>query len=350
MRPWMLAPLALTTALSIGCGTLTPSMRYQPDDAARDRIPLAVDVEVRVAPVTDRDPFTAGDEVLLAASLRDALVEDLTVNGPFTPSADSDVRLVLHVDGYSVEEPETDVYLVSGLASFGVGFVLGPLVGVPLAGRETSVSGRIALVHASGAVLAQAHGWADATAWTGLWYGRQIGLDRAARPLVADLLHKLTVQGDKIARNLRDARAEAAPVLADAAPRIRRILAVLDVAGDSVDAAMADQLTEYLATQLAAQGSYRLVPRSTVRAELREAKAGSLDPCVDEACQIELGKALAAEKTLAPRIMRVGETCAMTATLFDLRTETAERAASARSDCDATALLASVDRIAAALQ
>lgn len=346
MRPsWWSPILALTSA----CGSLTPSMRYQPDATPHPRLPVAVAVDVRVAPVTARSPFRAGDEVLLAASLREAVVEDLTTNGPFAPAPSSDVRLVLDIDGYAIEGAETDLYVVVGAATFGAGFVLAPLLGVPIAGREVSMSGRIALVHSSGAVLAQAHGWADATAWTGLWYGREVGLDRAARPLVADLLGKLTVQSEQIARSLDEARADGALARAADAARSQRILAVLDVEGGSVDPEVADQLTEYLATQLAAGGTYRLVPRSAVRAELQAAKAGALDPCYDEACQIELGKAVAAEKTLSPRILRVGETCALTATLFDLRTETAERAASARSGCDASALLASIDRVAAAL-
>lgn len=342
--------VALAAALASGCGTLTPSMRYDAADTPQPRLPLSVDVDVRVAAVTARGPFRAGDEVLLAASLRDAVRDDLRANGPFTSSPTSDVRLVIHIDAYAIEAPETDVYVVTGAATFGVGFLLGPLLGVPIAGRQVSASGRAALVHASGAVLAQAHGWADTTAWTGLWYGREIGLDRAARPLVADLLRKLAVQSEKVARNLGGAREATRLAAADDTFRVRKILAVLDLSGDSLDPDVAEQLTEYLATQLAASGAYRLVPRSTVRAELQTAKAGSLDPCVDEACQIELGKAVAAEKTLASRVLRIGATCAVTATLFDLRTETAERAASERSECDATALLASVDRLAHALQ
>jgi hypothetical protein len=94
---------------------------------------------------------------------------------------------------------------------------------------------------------------------------------------------------------------------------------VLDVSGDALTPVLADQLTDYLATRLAARGAYRVVPRRAVQAELLAAKARTLDACVDEACQIELGKALAAEQTLTARVIQLDDACALTAALFDLR-------------------------------
>jgi len=328
-----LVPLALTA-----CGSVTPSMRYEAY-AARERLPLAVAVRVHVAPVPSGSALGAGDEVLLATSLAASVEDELRAYGPYTPDPSADVRLVLSVDAYQVDAPDRTVYVATGLATLGVGFVLGPLVGLPIAGRDVEVTGRAMLVHTSGAVLAQAHGAAEAVAWTGLWYGRRVGLGGAASALVSDLLHKLEVQQLAVAQRLEQARTAPAWAVAPV------VLAVLDVSGDALTPVLADQLTDYLATRLAARGAYRVVPRRAVQAELLAAKARTLEACVDEACQIELGKALAAEQTLTARVIQLDDACALTAALFDLRTETTARAASVRVPCAPSALLGGVDAL-----
>ena len=96
-----------------------------------------------------------------------------------------------------------------------------------------------------------------------------------------------------------------------------------------------DELTNYLSVRLAEGGLYRLTPPALVRQALATAKAESYRPCIDEACQIELGKALAAQKSLGTRIIQVdSQTCAVTCTLYDLRTEVTESAATAEGPCD----------------
>lgn len=329
----LLAPVALAA-----CGTVTPSMRYDAS-TARARLPLEVSVVVEVAPVPRGSVLGAGDEVLLAASLAASVEDELRSSGPYTPDPRADVRLVVSVDAYQVEAPDRTVYVATGLATLGAGFLLGPLLGVPLAGRDVEVTGRAMLVHSSGAVLAQAHGAAEAVAWTGLWYGRRVGLGGAAATLMSDLLHKLEVQQAVVAQRLEQARTAPAWAVAPV------VLAVLDVSGEALTPALADQLTDYLATRLATRGAYRVVPRRAVQAELLAAKARSLEACVDETCQIELGKALAAEQTLTARVIQLDDACALTAALFDLRTETTARAASVRVRCAPSALLGGVDAL-----
>lgn len=334
--------LALALLGLTACGSVTPSMRYDPY-ATRTRVPLAVSVVVDVAPVPRGSALGAGDEILLATSLAASVEAELEASGPYTPDRAADVRLVLSVDAYQVEDPDRTVYVATGLATLGVGFVLGPLLGVPIAGRDVAVTGRAMLVHSSGAVLARAHGAAEAVAWTGLWYGRQVGLGGAAAALVADLLHKLEVQQTAVAQRLEQARTAPAWAVAPV------VLAVLDVSGEALTPVLADQLTDYLATRLATRGAYRVVPRRAVQAGLLEAKARSLEPCVDEACQIELGKALAAEQTLTARVLQLDDACALTAAVFDLRTETTARAASVRVPCAPAALLGGVDALVSQL-
>jgi hypothetical protein len=125
------------------------------------------------------------------------------------------------------------------------------------------------------------------------------------------------------------------------------VLAIFDVedASKQFDAAVTDQLTEYIAARVSGLAGYRVIPRDQVRARLQEQKAEGYKACYEESCQIEIGKALAAEKSLTTKLLRVGDACLMTSTLFDLKTETTERAASAKTPCGATALVGGVDQI-----
>jgi hypothetical protein len=125
------------------------------------------------------------------------------------------------------------------------------------------------------------------------------------------------------------------------------VLAVFEVEDPSqkFDKTTTLQLTDYLSARVAQVHHYRVIPRDQIRARLAEEKAESYRACVDQACQIELGKALAAEKSLATKLLRIGETCALTATLFDLRSETTERAASVRTKCGEEDLVGALEAL-----
>ena len=109
------------------------------------------------------------------------------------------------------------------------------------------------------------------------------------------------------------------------------IVAVFDVedtraASDRLSQRSLDNLTAYLTTLVPQSCVFKVVPNAQLRAVLQEEKAGSYEACVDEACQIEIGKAVAAEKTLATKIIRVGKRCVVTTQLYDLREEAKRRA------------------------
>ena len=123
----------------------------------------------------------------------------------------------------------------------------------------------------------------------------------------------------------------------------------LESAAPEVDHDLANRLGEYLLARVAALPGYRVVPKEELRARLLTAKASSSRPCVDEACQIELGKALAAQKALAAKVLPAGGRCTLLAVLVDLRTETTERAATETAECSETALISALERIAAQL-
>ncbi|MBN2494948.1 MAG: hypothetical protein JXR96_10190 [Deltaproteobacteria bacterium] len=127
-----------------------------------------------------------------------------------------------------------------------------------------------------------------------------------------------------------------------------QIIAVFDVSDASkrFKKDILAQLTTYLGASLAQTGKFRVIPRDQLRARLLQEKKGTYRECFDEKCQIELGKAVAAQKTLATQILRVGNNCAVTASLFDLKTETADKAAKIMTNCSADALMEAMDRIA----
>lgn len=106
------------------------------------------------------------------------------------------------------------------------------------------------------------------------------------------------------------------------------------------------QLTSYLGTVMTQFGKYRVIPHDQLRARLFEEKKGTYKNCYDESCQIELGKSLAAQKTLATTLIQVGSKCAVTANLFDLKTETAEKGASVNTGCSPDELLDAMKQIA----
>jgi hypothetical protein len=67
------------------------------------------------------------------------------------------------------------------------------------------------------------------------------------------------------------------------------------------------QLTRYLAAQLAAGGRLLVVPEADLARALREKKAESYQECYDEACQIEIGRELAANKSVLTEVVKLGQ-------------------------------------------
>lgn len=103
-------------------------------------------------------------------------------------------------------------------------------------------------------------------------------------------------------------------------------------------------LTDYIETRLAETGAYRVVPRSELKAALTTKKNESYKACYDEACQIEIGKEVAAEKTLATKISKLGSKCLITTKLFDLRSSASEGAGTATGECALDNIVALLDK------
>jgi hypothetical protein len=137
----------------------------------------------------------------------------------------------------------------------------------------------------------------------------------------------------------------------EAAPR-RVIIAVFGVQDPSgrFTASELEQLTTYFATELARGEVYHVVPQSQLRDALKNLKAGSYSACYDEQCQIEIGREVAAEKSVMTQILAVGSKCAVTSTLWDLRKAASERATRVKVNCDPDSLVAGLEQTATDLK
>jgi|GEM_PF-6100709 hypothetical protein len=125
------------------------------------------------------------------------------------------------------------------------------------------------------------------------------------------------------------------------------IVAVFDIEnqGTPLAADVLDRCTGYLTARLAASGRFDVVPRSQMKARLSVEKKKGYKKCYDQSCQIEIGKELAAEKSVAMQIMKIGSQCIVSATLYDLRKATTEQGATAKSSCGEDAVLLSLDSV-----
>jgi formylglycine-generating enzyme len=92
-------------------------------------------------------------------------------------------------------------------------------------------------------------------------------------------------------------------------------------------------LSDYLADSLAATGAFQVVPRDRLRQRLVAQKKRSYKECYDQTCQVEIGKELAANKSLAARLLKIGGVCVLTATLYDLRRAATEGGATSEGKC-----------------
>jgi hypothetical protein len=124
------------------------------------------------------------------------------------------------------------------------------------------------------------------------------------------------------------------------------IVAVFDVQAKRIelDAKLIEVLSDHLATRLTESGAYQVVSRADIKARLQKQKKASYKKCYDKACQIALGREMAAEKTLATQVLKMGNQCTVNVTLLDLRKATTEKAASVKGACNEEGIVASVEK------
>jgi hypothetical protein len=160
-------------------------------------------------------------------------------------------------------------------------------------------------------------------------------LDPSVRKAALVALRKL----DTSRLALESLRPEQTPVSVPA--RVQDIVAVLDIhdSAGQLGTGTRRQLSRYLSAAVSRVSAFRVIPPDQLRQRLSAEKRKSFSSCYDDACRIELGKALAAHKVLATDLLRVGNRCVLTASLYELRTETVEKSALVETDCTDEALV-----------
>lgn len=108
-----------------------------------------------------------------------------------------------------------------------------------------------------------------------------------------------------------------------------------------------ESLTDYLATKVAEDGLFHVIPREEIRKRILSAKKKSYKSCYDQSCQIEIGREIAAQKTLSVNIAPIGSSCIVTAALYDLKKAATDATATTRGKCGTDALLAQIEEIIA---
>jgi hypothetical protein len=112
-------------------------------------------------------------------------------------------------------------------------------------------------------------------------------------------------------------------------------------------------LTDYLRVKLAESRVVKVVDKGEQEAQLKKLisaeKKNSYKTCVDESCQIPLGKELAADRILRGKLTRFGKSYVVSVELIDLASGASTGAASDKSNGTEEGLMASVERIAQTL-
>lgn len=125
----------------------------------------------------------------------------------------------------------------------------------------------------------------------------------------------------------------------------RPIVAVFDIETKliHIGRSMLLALSDYLANCLSRY--YQIVPRSRLKKRLMAEKTKAYKHCYDQSCQIEIGRELAANKSLATQIMRIGKKCVVTANLYDLKRATTEKGAAAKGKCSRDAITSLIEKV-----
>jgi hypothetical protein len=110
------------------------------------------------------------------------------------------------------------------------------------------------------------------------------------------------------------------------------------------------KLTDYLGASISEGGTFRVVPPGDVRRALLQKKKETYKQCYDQKCQIELGRELAANKSLSTSILKIGKRCVVTSQLYDLKTQTTDVSAKAKGKCSGDGLMESIDKVAAEIR
>jgi hypothetical protein len=134
--------------------------------------------------------------------------------------------------------------------------------------------------------------------------------------------------------------------------RNRPIVAVFEVQTKRMKLSKARRnlLTELMASELGLRGYFKIMPPGDVKSILLGHSKESYKKCYDEKCQIELGRQLPANKLVTATVMRMGANCRVSASLYDLKTQTTDTTVKVKGGCTEGDLMSSVEKVAADLR
>jgi TolB-like protein len=329
-------------------------MRFVADYTSRVRheaLPLRTTVTVLVAPELAEDMKDDRPTLdVIVQGYRSALINDLRENGPIMPVEDApEARLEVTID--EIKHKDTQLWIMT--------WMIAPLwiFGLPMQSVSVDMTARFKLTSAFGTVLADGTGKSHCSRLQGIYYGHDaLTFGCPAQEINEQMRQQLSTNRSTIlGRVERDRAARPAIVSArapeqgsDAQGAVVAVFPINDMSS-KVDRNLLDQLTEYLAVRIAEKLRFRVVPREQLRSVLADEKKSTFRPCFDQSCQIELGKAVAATRSLATTLIRVSNRCVLNATLYDLKTEAAVKAASAETTCEDSAMLDGINTLVQSL-
>jgi len=347
----LLAAALVAALLCAGCASLSYRAAYI-SDVRHEPLPLRTTVTVVLDPALraswDEHRRPRLEEV--RQGFQEALQQDLQANGPVTPSADqAQARLVVTLREARGKE----------LKLYWMIWFLAPLwlLGVPVWKGSVELGADLQLSSLQGDPIYRTSERTECSQHQGVYYGhRDLSFGCAAAKLAEAFRDRLSMNRSQIlgqlARLAPPAPAPApAPVPAPARPEeppagasIAVVFQIRDMTG-LFGPGLMEQLTEILSTQLVAQLGLRVTSAEQLRGQLTEIKVASYKECFDRACQIELGKELAANKAVAASLLRFGERCSLSVTILDVKSEATEAAAAADLPCQEAELPDGVLRV-----
>lgn len=332
--------MASILLVTVGCAGVQHSADYRSEVRHQD-LGLKTSVTVLVAPEVRKARGAKPERFeYVRKTLQNSLRRDLADNGPLAPvikESQADLRLVVVVTAMKHEE----------MPYWIMGWFLAPLwlLGMPMNRSLVGLSTRIELTNAEGQMLYQTTETSQCTRLEGVYYGHKtLTFGCPAREISERLRDEVSLDRSMILAGTK-------PRSPPTSPKSNEIAAVFHIRdlSEGFETKLIGQLSEFLSAQVGQRLGFKLVPRQTMKARLVEAKADSLKACYDEACQIELGKAVAATKIVSTNLIRVGDRCVFNAIVYDLRTESADRSASAETPCADGGLLDGVRAVVSQL-
>jgi len=132
----------------------------------------------------------------------------------------------------------------------------------------------------------------------------------------------------------------------------RPIVIVFDIEAKAgaITAEEIDQLTNYLSGRMAEGNVFQVIPRTQLKERLTSQKKDSYQACYDQKCQLDIGRELAAEKSLATEILKVGSQCAIVTMLYDLKLAVTDRSSTVKGGCSQDELVASLETVVAKIK